>query len=144
MVTAEGVRILEMTCRLSGGFGCEYLVPAATGQEIVKAALLQSIGRDIDLDLLRPKRLGFGVSYNVLAEPGVVVSVDGVEDARASRGVKHVFLRHRVGDRVPEHRDCAARSAWVIAVGHTPTAAWANAEEAAGKIRIETVQEGDA
>ena len=39
IITDDGPKIIEMTTRLSGGFDCQYVVPASTGKNIVMAAM---------------------------------------------------------------------------------------------------------
>ena len=52
ILTETGPKIIEMTVRLSGGFDCQYLVPAATGKNILAAAILTSQGKAFQKDFL--------------------------------------------------------------------------------------------
>jgi len=136
--TPEGPRIIEMTCRLSGGFDCEYLVPMATGQEIVKAALLQACGEGIDPELIRPKFHKYAVSLNIFPDPGYITEISGIRQAGLSEGVQRIFYRYTAGDTIPPYEDCAARPVWILAGGNTAKKAWANATKAAAKLHIKT------
>lgn len=138
ILTKDGPRILEMTCRLSGGYDCQYLVPAASGKEIIKAAMLLALGEGMHTELLEPKRDKHAVSYNPLPPPGLITSITGLEEARDSPGVEHVFMRYDVGEVIPPYQDCAARCCWIIAVDETHGGAWGNAMEASEKLHIET------
>ena len=51
MLTKKGPVIIEMTTRLSGGFDCQYLVPIATGKNILRAAILTSLGKKFPISL---------------------------------------------------------------------------------------------
>ena len=138
MAIKDGPRILEMTCRLSGGYDCQYLVPAASGKEVIKAAMLLALGEGIHPELLEPKWDRHAVSYNPLPPPGLITSISGLERARNSPGVERVFMHYGVGDVIPPYRDCTARCCWIIATGETHGEAWENATEAAERLHIET------
>jgi len=66
MLTKEGPRIIEMTTRLSGGFDCQYLVPAATGINVMKAAILTALGkRFLSEELLTNKKKRVGLTGSI-------------------------------------------------------------------------------
>lgn len=139
ILTKDGPCILEMTCRLSGGYDCQYLVPAASGKEVIKAAMLLALGEGIHpAELLEAKWHKHAVSWNPLPSPGRIVSITGLETARNSPGAEYVFMRYDVGDVIPPCHDCAARCCWIIATGETHGEAWGNAVSAAEKLHIET------
>lgn len=138
IMTGKGPRILEMTTRLSGGFDCQYLVPVASGKEVIKAAMLLALGEPIHEELLEAKWNKHAVSFNPLPPPGRIIAIRGLEEAKSSLGVEHIFLRVGVGDIIPEYRDCAARPCWIIATGLSRAAAMENASAAAQKLKIKT------
>jgi biotin carboxylase len=138
MLTKDGPRILEMTTRLSGGFDCQYLVPAATGKNIVRAALLTSLGERLDPADLEDRKHRFGVTGSIWPPPGRISAISGVEEARKLPGVESVFLRCQLGDEVREYEDCATRVCFVIASGQTREAAQAALQRGLNTIRIET------
>ena len=51
----ETIYILEATTRYSGGFDCQYLVPLATGKNILKAAIESNVYGKFDKKLLLSK-----------------------------------------------------------------------------------------
>ncbi|MCE7001056.1 ATP-grasp domain-containing protein [Saccharothrix sp. S26] len=71
------------------------------------------------------------------AEPGEVVSVEGVEDAKSMPGVLAASVMAAPGEAVRELRSSWDRAGSVTVVADTPAEALALAEKAADAIRIE-------
>lgn len=142
MLTSEGPRIIEMTTRLSGGFDCQYLVPAATGKNVIRAAIKTAIGLAIDPTDLDAKFDRFAASASPWPEPGTIEAIEGLAEAQAIPGVEHIFMRAQVGDVVKPYKDCAARVAFIIATGASREAANDSARAAAERIRFHTSRAG--
>jgi len=81
---------------------------------------------------------GSGVTF-IRADPGEVVSVAGVERARAIDGVQSADVLVKPGDRVNELRSSWDRVGWVNAVADTPDDALALAERAAALITVDVL-----
>ncbi len=81
---------------------------------------------------------GAGVCF-VRAEPGEVVSVSGVEEARALDGVLSADVLVAPGDRVNELRSSWDRVGWVNAVAATPAEALELAKRAAALITVDVL-----
>lgn len=81
---------------------------------------------------------GSGVCF-VAADPGEVVSVGGVEAARALDGVKSADVLVAPGDRVNELRSSWDRVGWVNAVAATPHDALELARRAAALITVDVL-----
>lgn len=137
IITKNGPRILEMTPRLSGGFDCQYLVPAATGKNIIRAAILTAIGRPIDPGDLIDHKHGFAASGSVWPAPGKIKKIHGLEEAKKVPGVEHIFFRYQAGDYVQAFEDCAKRVCFVIASGKTRREADKSLKVALKKIKVE-------
>ena len=73
----------------------------------------------------------------LLADPGVVLSVDGVEESESVPGVLHTSVGLRPGDTVRELRSSWDRAGSVMAVGSTSGEAMKIATEALAQLRIE-------
>lgn len=118
IVTNTGPKIIEMTVRLSGGFDCQYLVPAATGKNILKAAILTCIGKQIDNDCLKNKSKKVAISESIWPKPGgVIKEINGIEDAKILPGFENIFFRFGVGDFIEEYTDCTKRVCFIICTG---------------------------
>jgi biotin carboxylase len=136
--TAEGPRILEVTARLSGGFDCQYTTPLATGRNFIRAAMRLAVRLEIDPVDLESRWRRHAAAWVAFPEPGRIERISGMEDALRLPGVHHVFLRTKPGDLIEPYRDCAARPAFVIAVGATPEEAIARAQAGVGALKFET------
>ncbi len=77
MLTKNGPRIIEMTCRLSGGFDSQYLVPAATGKNVLKVAILIALGKPFPKNLLIDKKQKVGVTGSIWPKPGKILNIKG-------------------------------------------------------------------
>lgn len=117
MVTEEGPRIIEMTVRLSGGFDSQYLVPAATGKAVLKAAILTAIGQPFHESLLVDSVHRVGVTGSLWPMPGRIVAISGVENASSLPGVEQIFFRCSIGDVVQPYVDCTRRVCFIVATG---------------------------
>ena len=140
MVTPEGPRVIEMTVRLSGGFDCQYLVPAATGKAVLKAAIQTAIGERFDPILLQDHVHRVGVTSSLWPRPGRIVSISGVDQARQLPGIEQIFFRQSVGDLVQPYVDCTRRVCFIIATGSDEMQARENLRRAEEAIVIETVE----
>ena len=138
MMTQDGPRIIEMTVRLSGGFDCQYLVPAATGKQVLRAAVLTALGRPLEPNMLTDTRRRIGVTGSLWPQPGTITRIEGVAQALALPGIEQVFLRCKTGDRVEAYTDCTQRVCFVIATGDDEAQARSHLDRALRTIRIET------
>lgn len=138
MVTADGPRIIEMTVRLSGGYDCQYLVPATTGKSVMRAAILTAVGKEFNPELLVDHLGLVGVTGSLWPKQGLIKSIKGVESARKLPGILEIFFRSKVGDIVEQYVDCTRRTCFIIATGSSEVLARENLERASQAISIET------
>ena len=117
--TQSGPKVIEMTVRLSGGFDAQYLVPAATGKNILKAAILTAQGEIFDARLLADSKGRVALSESISPNPGTILDISGLEKAINLPGFEHIFFRYGVGDIVEPFTDCTKRVCFIIASGHT-------------------------
>lgn len=136
--TKDGPRVIEMTTRLSGGFDCQYLVPAATGMNVLSAAIDTSMGRSVNLEDIAKKSSKVAVSGSIWPEPGTVVKVEGIDAALALPNTDHVFMRTKVGDIIENYENCADRTAIIICSDDNELRAKSALNKALNLIRIET------
>ena len=138
ILTAQGPRIIEMTVRLSGGFDCQYLVPAATGKNVLKAAILTALGKPFSEDLLLDKKGRVGLSQSIWPKPGRIVAIKGIEDAKRVPGFEHLFFRYSVGEVIAPYVDCTKRVCFILATGANAAEASQNMDKIKSLIQIET------
>ena len=132
------IKLIELTARLSGGFHCQYASPLAFGSNDIRAALKLSIGLPLDLEDIRHKYERGAAVRVVFPEPGRIISISGVEEAKSSPRVDQVFVWKSAGDSVGPYYNSADRPAFVIAGGMTTAEAIKNAEAGRDIIRIVT------
>jgi carbamoylphosphate synthase large subunit len=117
MQTKEGPRIIEMTVRLSGGFDCQYLVPSATGKNVIKAAILTALGENFSNKLLKDTKHRVALSESIWPPPGKITKIDGVDKAEEINGFEFMHFRYDIGDIVESYTDCTKRVCHIIASG---------------------------
>lgn len=117
IITPDGPRLIEMTVRLSGGFDSQYVVPLATGKNLVKAAVYTALGLRIPEGCLDQSRFNVVITGSKWPLPGRITKINGINDALDTEGVEHVFVRSEIGDECQSYIDCTRRTCFVISVG---------------------------
>ena len=105
ILTKNGPRIIEMTVRLSGGFDCQYLVPAASGKNILKAAILTTLGKKIPKDLLIDRKNKVAISESIWPKNGIIESINGLNQVKLNPNLEFIFFRYKVGDKITDYTD---------------------------------------
>jgi biotin carboxylase len=102
-LSSRGPMIGEVAARLSGGYMSGWTYPYASGVEPVRAAIQMAIGRKPEG--LVPSRSWTCAERAFISIPGRVHSISGLEEAKAIRGVRDLFLRAEPGKdvRFPEN-----------------------------------------
>ena len=138
IVISNGVpHVIELAPRLSGGYFCSLEIPLCTGVDFVGIAIRLALGERIDAADGRPKWQKPIVQRYLFPPPGEIVSIDGVEDARSSRGVEHLIISGQPGQKVVQVSDTTTRIAMVLASGETLAEARGNADKSLQKIRLQ-------
>jgi len=119
IVTEKGIYVLEATTRMSGGFDCQYLVPSATGMNVIRAGLQVCLGQDVDKRLLSPSKDKVAVSNSLWPPVGKIKSITGLTEAKKIKGVEKIFFRYKAGDVIKPYVNCASRFCFVITSGNS-------------------------
>lgn len=138
ILTKDGPRIIEMTVRLSGGFDCQFLVPAATGKNILRAAILTSCGEEFDNRLLVNSKNRVCLSESLWPNPGEITNISGLKEAKSSEGFEFIFFRYDKGDTVEPYTDCTKRVCFLLVSGSNLEEASYNMELIKNQITIDT------
>jgi biotin carboxylase len=87
LISDDAVYVLEVTPRLGGPrFGTE-MVPLSNGTNVLRAAIQQAMGEEIDMGLLRPKFERGMASFTIFAaDSGRIESIEGLERASSIDG----------------------------------------------------------
>ena len=134
MLVDDVPHLIECAGRLPGD-RIHRLIDAAYGTSLVGALVEVLAGQEVAIGAA-------GSAAAVLflvAEPGAVADVRGIETARGLDGVTEVHVGVGAGGVVEELTSSWQRPGHVVAVGPDPAAAHARATRAAAAIRISTV-----
>jgi hypothetical protein len=134
-ILADGTPYLVECAGRFPGDGITVLIDEAYGFPL--ADRYYSIMRGEEPPALPAEAVRAAAVRFLQAEPGEVVSVDGVEEAESMSGVLHVSVAAAPGGAVRELRSSWDRAGSVMVVADTPGEAAALAEKAAGAIRVE-------
>ncbi len=108
--------IIEMAARLSGGDFSESLIPLGCGVDIVSAAIQIAMGGSPNLEKLEDRWEKFVANRYFFSEPGKVVSISGLEEARKYDWVKKIELNLIAGDNIAKIRSHVGRLGVFIVV----------------------------
>ncbi|MEI6387891.1 MAG: ATP-grasp domain-containing protein [Spirochaetota bacterium] len=93
-----GPFIGEIAARLSGGYMSGWTWPYASGHDLTRDALLLAAGLRPPVDFV--DRGGSSAERAFMSIPGQVTGISGLRAAKASPGIKELFVRIRPGDDV--------------------------------------------
>ena len=115
LISKKKLIILEMTTRLSGGFDSQVLVPAATGKNIIKAAMLTSLGYKFDKKLLHTKLNKLAISSSIWPKAGKITKIKYIKPKIHKNDVLEVFFTKKKNDIIQNYSNCADRPCFIIA-----------------------------
>jgi biotin carboxylase len=132
----------ELATRLGGGHDAE-LCRAAVGIDLNGLAIAAALGEPVRRQQLAPRtRAGGACVRFVVAPPGVLRGVRGLEDAFALDGVRGIRIYRRKGHVFGTLRRGADRAGAILAVGEDAVEALERADAAARLIRFDVADEG--
>lgn len=136
LVGPDGPRVGELAARLGGGHDAE-LCRVALGVDLNGAALSAALGEDVPAASLAPvARVGGACVRFLVAPPGELREVTGVEEAFAEDGIRGIRIYRRPGHKFGELRRGADRAGAVLAVGDSREEALDRAAKAETMIRF--------
>jgi biotin carboxylase len=137
LVGPDGPRVGELAARLGGGHDAE-LCRVALGVDLNGAAISAALGEEVPPPALAPvARVGGACVRFLVAPPGELREVTGVEEAFAEEGIRGIRIYRRPGHRFGELRRGADRAGAILAVGETREEALDRAARAEAMIRFE-------
>ena len=138
LVGPDGPRVGELAARLGGGHDAE-LCRVALGVDLNGAALSAALGEEVPPAALAPvAKVGGACVRFLVAPPGELREVAGVEEAFAAEWIRGIRIYRRPGHRFGEFRRGADRAGAVLAVGDSRQEALDRAARAETIIRFET------
>jgi biotin carboxylase len=137
LVGPDGARVGELAARLGGGHDAE-LCRVALGVDLNGAALSAALGEEVPPASVSPvAKVGGACVRFLVAPPGQLREVTGVQEAFALDGVRGIRIYRRPGHRFGELRRGADRAGAVLAVGDSRRQALERADRAEAMIRFE-------
>jgi len=118
----------EVAARLSGGYMSGWTYPYCSGVELTGAALLQAVGETPEG--LTPVRDRVSAERAFISIPGIVESVECIEEAKEITGIKEIFIRVGQGDSIDFPTNNVEKCGNFIAVADSRKDAVQAAEEA--------------
>lgn len=131
---------IEAAGRLSGGWFASHQIPAATGVDLVRAAILASIGERVSIESLRPSKNSAVSSRFLFAPPGQIIKTSGIEQAEKIEGVVKAGLYRHAGELQPMIKSHSDRTGFVIAEGASTARAIEVIDRAKSIITVEVVR----
>ncbi len=138
LVGPDGPRVGELAARLGGGHDAE-LCRVALGVDLNALAVASALG-----ELVHPQQLAAHAGVGgacvrfLIAPPGELQDVRGLEEAYALDGIRGIRIYRRPGHVFRALRRASDRAGAILATGDTRTEALAAAERAASRIRFVT------
>ena len=114
-VTPKGVMIGEIAARLSGGYMSSFTYPLSTGVNLNRAAILIALGEAPDN--LEPVISKIAIERSLIAPPGKLIHIKGIEEAKKIDGVNEIFIQSKSGDVIREPTNNIEKSGHIIISG---------------------------
>ncbi|HSP74057.1 MAG TPA: ATP-grasp domain-containing protein [Gaiellaceae bacterium] len=136
----NGPQVVELAARVGGGHDAE-LCKAALGVDLNALTIRAALGEPIEPPQPEPQ-VGGAVVRFLVAPPGPLQEVAGLEQAEAVEGVRWVRVYREPGYVFVPLRRGADRAGAILAVGDSAADALARADRAAERVRFVTADAG--
>ncbi|MFP4687901.1 MAG: alpha-hydroxy-acid oxidizing protein [bacterium] len=136
-MTPDGPKMVEMAARLSGGFMSGYTYPLATGQSIIKNAILIALGEKPNCPV-DPVYNRVVIERALLPEPGEIRDITGHEKLLEINGVEEIFINSEIGQKVKKPKSNLDKPANIIVSGANFKNAWKISEKALQTLKFNT------
>lgn len=133
ILTAQGPKMVELGARMGGDCITTHLVPLSTGIDMVKCTIEIACGMQVDIS---PKFKKASAIKYFETPSGILVSIDGVEEAKELPGIREISFVKTAGERVKAIGNSGDRIGFVIAQAKTPEQAMDACTRAMEKVLI--------
>jgi biotin carboxylase len=128
--------LAKVSARVGGGHDAE-LCRAALGVDLNALAVAAALGEEVHPQQLTPQPgVGGACVRFLVARPGTLRDVRGLEEAFAVEGIRGIRVYRKPGHVFRELRRASDRAGAILATGETSDDALAAADEAARRIRF--------
>lgn len=111
ILSSNGWKIIEFGCRIGGGFE-SYLIPEATGFDIVDAFVDQLLGKSINTEITIKKK--FASANFVFCKPGTINGFSGADELLKGKIIDHFLPMKNKGDSINSDLNGTSRVACYI------------------------------
>ncbi len=140
-VSNSGCYIGEIAARLSGGFMSSYTYPYSSGVDLMSNIILISLG--FPPENLKPVFNLVSIERAIIAPPGIIKSIEGLEEAGKIKFVKNVFFDSKIGDKIKPPQNNLDKSGHIIVTAPTFKEALFASHKAVQTIKITTIEDDD-
>ncbi len=118
IIGEDGIYIIEIAARLSGGYFSTITIPSVYGNDIIKAAVDISLNIKPDFQALSRDNIAYQANRFLFLKPGVVKDIrlitgDIIDDPL----VKKLVLYINIGDKINSVTDHTKRCGMVLCIG---------------------------
>jgi len=140
-ISSSGCFIGEIAARLSGGFMSTYTYPYSSGVDLMKNVIYIALGlAPVDL---QPTKDWVSIERAIIAPPGVISRIEGLDEAKKIKYVKNVMFDSKVGDKILSPRNNLDKSGHIIVAAPTRHEAIIASHKAIQAIKVLTVEDDD-
>lgn len=141
-VTADGKAFVgEIAARLSGGYMSAYTYPLSSGVDLMENAVRIALG--MPPHELEPKFSRVSIERALIAAPGEVMEISGVDQLKKVPEVQEVFFRSKVGDRISEPHNNLDKCGNIIVCAENRKDAILASHKAVQSVTISTLLQKD-
>ncbi len=135
-VSSSGCYIGEIAARLSGGFMSTYTFPYSTGIDLMENIIYISLGLPpVDLE---PKKNWVSIERAIIAPPGVISEIEGIEKVKNIKYVNDIFFDAKINERIYPPKNNLDKQGHIIVAAPTYKEAIIASHKAIQTIRIKT------
>jgi biotin carboxylase len=135
MVTADGVRLIEVAARGCGARVVTDLLPRLTGIDLLAARVRQASGEEAFIPPFRQELVGILRFFELPS--GKVRRVSGLKEAAALPGVIHLDFGPTIGTSLSDANSADQRPGFVLAVAQNRSEAIELADRVTRLVRVE-------
>ena len=133
-LTRSGPMIGEIAARLSGGYMSGWTYPYSSGADPAKGAICVALGQKPEG--LTPQWNWTSAERAFISIPGMIHSIEGLDEGHTIPGIKDIFLRFEPGKRISFPENNVSKAGNVISAAPDRQTAVITAEKAAKNILI--------
>lgn len=138
VITKNGVKVIEISARMSGGFFSTDSIPLVTGVNFVEKAIKIALSEKLDPSELKAKYIKGAATRYLFPEPGIVRRISVANKLKTLKWVKRIGFYVNVDERLMPITDHHGHGGFVVVSAKDRLTAKKRAEKAIKYLKIET------